>query len=511
MPCARIGRHAATKEAPRVHTTREGLEPGQQYQFDDMWHNTMVIWPGHAKAVRPLELACLDVASAHKVAYGLKPRLEREDGTRMSLAESDMRFLLANVLCNIGYHPAGCTLFVEGGTAAIRAPLERILQTLSGGKIEVSRSGVDRTTMLGKWGYENKGNPDHKSYIESSHNVAQNALDHLPGYMGSNSRVDKPEDFDAMIRHINKELAAQVKLSPELIERLKFPILDFATFEEVVAEVYEQISARREHSLEGWARHTTRQWRGSSVDVWHSEEEFHALSAPERAALMQLIQLPGYARVAKKSRREVWDAGVPALVSLPRHAAAIICGPDLAKEMPCPAGDFAVRDREISAEPLRYRLSECVAPDGSRVILAEGRRYRWLVNPFNTSAMFVMAPDGSYLGECPRIATPCRTDTAAIGEEIGKSRRDLAESLAPYQRRQSAAAAAQLKQLNSNAAVFREGAAALEAARQTTERRRAEAAPYSLGDLAPALAAQGETEAAPAEEATTAATLADLM
>ena len=75
-------------------------------------------------------------------------------------------------------------------------------------------SGVDRQVLLGKWGYDTKGNPDHKSHIESAHNLYQNRLDSLPGYTGSNSRLDKPEDHQALMRVVDKMLAAQCQLPP---------------------------------------------------------------------------------------------------------------------------------------------------------------------------------------------------------------------------------------------------------------------------------------------------------
>ena len=61
---ARQGRHAARKATSRVHTTRADMPIGSQYEFDDMWHNTKVMFPGFPKTVRPLELACIDIASA---------------------------------------------------------------------------------------------------------------------------------------------------------------------------------------------------------------------------------------------------------------------------------------------------------------------------------------------------------------------------------------------------------------------------------------------------------------
>ncbi len=495
---ARQGRHAAKKASALVHTTRAGMPVGSQYEFDDMWHNATVVYPGFPKAVRPMELACIDIASAHKVAYGLKPRLEDATGKRQNLAERDMRFLVAHVLCNIGFHKDGCTLFVEGGTAAIRGRLERVLDEISGGKIKVSRSGVDRLVMLGKWGFDTKGNPDHKAHVESWHNLAQNRLDALPGYTGSNSRLDKPEDHEALMRIVDKTLAAQCCLPPELAEKLRFPVLDWGTFEQVVSEIYEQISWSNDHQLEGWEDRTCRQWRAHPADIWHSEEEFLSLPDEAQTALRPLVQRDGFSRIAKMSRRQAWESGANGLVRLPDFAAAMICGEDLSVERECPPAEIAFQDREIAAQTLVYRVSSCEDAAGQPVALVEGRVYLWLINPFDYSVVFVSDTSGRYVGKCRRLEQVSRIDTDAVGREIGRARKELDEALQPLQRRGVAAARAVVEQLDSNARVLREGRGVLDT--ETAERKaiaadRKEAARgVSLADLACAAGTRNEAE-----------------
>ncbi len=486
---ARRGRHAALKLSERVHTTRAELPVGAQYEFDDMWHNCMVVRRGYPKAVRPLELACIDISSAHKVVAALKPRLEDADGKRQNITEADMRFVVAHVLCNIGFHKDGCTLFVEGGTAAIRERLEKVLRELSGGLVTVSTSGVDRKVPLDKWGYETKGNPDHKAHIESWHNLAQNRLDAIPGYTGSNSRLDKPEDHMALMKVVDKMLAASCVLPAHLGERLRFPVLDWETFEAVVHEVYEQIDWSGDHRLEGWHDRVERQWRVHPADLWHSEREFLALPQAVQDQVAPLIAMEGNTRIAQLSRAQVWEDGKRDLVRLPEWAVTMICGEDMAEARPCPATAEAVFvNRDIDGgRPLIYRLATCVGPDGQKVALKDGETYLWLINPFDPRAVFVSDTWGRYLGKVLRVDAIDRADTEEIHKEVGRTRKALDEALAPLARRGAKAARGMIADMAHNTALLRQGddeaARQIEAERAVSGERRAATRGVSLDDL----------------------------
>ncbi len=77
----RIGRAAAREFIRPVLTTRVGLKPGEIYMFDDVWHDIDCFFG--SQVVRPMELACLDVASGCKIHYGMKPRMYDADGGRL--------------------------------------------------------------------------------------------------------------------------------------------------------------------------------------------------------------------------------------------------------------------------------------------------------------------------------------------------------------------------------------------------------------------------------------------
>ncbi len=486
---ARQGPHAARKFSSRVHSTRAELPVGAQYEFDDMWHNCIVVRPGYPKAVRPLELACIDISSAHKVDYGLKPRMEDANGRRTNINEADMRFLVAHVLCNFGYHREGCTLLVERGTAAIRDRLETVLKELSGGLIKVSHSGVDRRIPLGKWGYNTRGNPDHKAHIEAWNNLAQNRLDNLPGYTGSNSRLDKPEDHEALVRVVDRMLAAACHLPAHLAERLKFPVLDWDTFQDTVEEVYAQISWSNDHDLEGWHTRTERQWRCHPADVWHSEADFLRLPPEAQKALAPIVAREGMSRAGVKlSRRQVWERGQADLIRLPDWAVTLICGDDLATPRPAPPAEITFENAEIDARPMAYRLSTCTDAHGHPVQLKDGETYLWMINPFDPRSVFVKDTWGRYVGKCARIEEANRADMDAIGREIGRARRDFDSALAPLAARSATTARRRIAELDANAALLREAAAQRDAERNRqralSAERNAATRGITLDDLA---------------------------
>lgn len=461
---ARIGKMAARELALPVRTTRADLEPGMQYTFDDLDHDCEVIVEGELKPVRVIELACLDWASAYKPAFGLKPaRVDQLTKKKEDIKGRDMRFLVAHMLCNVGFHPDGCTLLVENATAAIESELQAVLQAKEYCRpdgtplIRVSRSGIDRgTAHPGQWGGLAKGNPRHKSALESWNNLSHNRLDDLPAQTGSLSRVNMPEELPAMQKVANKMLLAGMVLTPELAKRLEFPQMDFQLFSDIVHERYHQIHATHDHALEGWEKRMERQWRCGITDHWHSEESWHRLPEEMRAKIAPILEMEGNTRVARMSREQVWTRGLQKLVRLPKSAIALICGRDLAESRPCPSmAEVVFVDKDLDPAPMAYRLSTCVNERGERVLLQEGTMYLWMINPFDTRNVFVMTVAGAYVGMCERSKVANRADLEELGRQIGIARKDFNEALKPLAVRGAAAARKQLAQLRRNTALLR--------------------------------------------------------
>ena len=426
---SRHGPHEARKFAERVHTTRANLPVGARFEFDEMWHNHPVIVWGFEKAVRPLEIRYVDVASDW-FYFGVKPRLEDLEGKRVNLRLREMLVMLAHLLCVSGFHKDGCVLVVEHGATGIHPNLEKLLRGISGGRIRVSRSSVDRSVPRGKWGYERAGNPDLKTHIEGQHNLLQNRLDALPGYMGGNSRLDKPEDFDALVNDVNKMLKA-CNGNPALAEKMRFPIPDWDTFKGIVDTVYNEVLDSRDHNLEGWQNRMVRQWRAHSADTWKNEAEYHAMPENEKRNLELALRDSANHRVEKMSRREAWEAGQADLVRLPGFAAAMICAP-LAVERKCPPAEIVF---VLEGAKEFYRVATCAKPSGKTVELRENKTYKWLINPLNPGEVFVYSEKGAFLGTCAQAAAIDRNDDEAVKARIVETRKSYHTAISDYNTR----------------------------------------------------------------------------
>ena len=87
--------------------------------------------------------------------------------------------------------------------------------------------------------------------------------------------------------------------------------------------------------------------------------------------------------------------------------------------------------------------------------LQEGTMYRWLINPFDPRAVFVMTMDGSYVGKCARVDVPSRLDMDDVRKAMGAAEKDFQEALAPLAARGRRLAIERLRQLQSNTELLR--------------------------------------------------------
>lgn len=251
---ARQGRRAAAELRPLVLSTRAGLKVNQILVFDDMWHDHKVNFFDlrQTQALRPLEFHCIDLFSTRKIAYGVRPRLLREDGTHDQLKDREMRQLLCQVLCCCGYRPDGTCLHVEQGTAKIGKDLEEYLDYATDGAVTVQRGAIDKRPLLkGAFRPRGMGNFRFKASLESLGNLYHNALSALPGQTGLSPAM-QPESLAGLDDYNASLLSAILKMSPERAAKLWFPVLEWNEFSSLLMEIYERIDSRTDHNLEGW-------------------------------------------------------------------------------------------------------------------------------------------------------------------------------------------------------------------------------------------------------------------
>jgi hypothetical protein len=456
---SRVGLGAAREFLPPVLTTRVGLLCGQIYQFDDMWHDAEVNFDGQARGLRPLEFCAYDVASASKIAWGLRPQLVNEEtGKRDRLKEREFRFLLVHVLCDVGWHKGGCRLMVEHGTAAIRAELEKQIARLTGGTVTVDRSGIlGEQVQAGMWPGRGGGNFRFKALVESGHSLSHNLLAAAPGQVGKD-RDSAPEQMAGMTRYNADLLKAAAALAPERAALLMLPLLPFGQYAGIVNEAYERMDWRAWHNLEGWeqAGWMVSEYRLGEESNWFSQTKLLAMPADQRAAVTAYLgSAPEMMRVRRLSPREVWMRGQGELSRLPWCVVPELLGQDDGAVMRVgDDGMIAFEDRYLG--PGRHVYHGAVeTPEGFVQTLCRGREYLLHVSPYRPESVIVSDRDsGAVLGMAARYERAPAFDRGAVLRLAGKQAHAAKMLAEPVQARHQDAAAARAAMAAHNEAVL---------------------------------------------------------
>jgi hypothetical protein len=369
-------------------------------------------------------LHAYDLFSACNFARGLKPHLEDEaTGKSVGLKENEMLFLVAHVLAEFGFHPNGCALMVEHGTAAIREDLERSLFDLTAGRVTVERSGIEGAAAIaGQFCGASKGNFRFKAALESSGNLIHNEtadLVRFPGQTGSNSRLNKPEELPGRERHAEGLIKAMAALPPERATLLRLPFLEVNQAKWLVEEIMERINQRTEHDLQGWveAGLTTMDFELPDIGVI-TAQKFLAMDAARQAAVTT-IATP---RPRKMSPREVFDGGKTNLVRLRPEQTAMLLRDAAGREVSVGKDHLISFDDEtISPAPLRF-LAHHFAP---------GDRFTAVVNPMSPHTAHLFNARGGWVGVVTAWQTIRRDDVEGLTRQLGVARRVESELLAP--------------------------------------------------------------------------------
>jgi hypothetical protein len=459
---SRIGRGAARDLLPSVYSSRAGLAVGSMYMFDDMWWDLKVNFPGNARAQRVIELACVDVASACRCAWGAKPRREDLDTGKMrNLNECDMRQLLAHMLINIGYHPEGCRMVVEHGTAAASADLDALIVRLTGGAVTFERSGIISDPIhKGLWCGQPRGNYKRKAALESQHSLAHTVGAALKGQIGRN-RDNAPEQMYGLEQYNTQLVKAAAALPVERAKLLMMPLLDFNQAVAAMGDLYRAMNLRRWHDLEGWEEsgYVATQFRLSPQSQdWMPMERILDVPGQQYDLLYNAIQaMPEQlCRTVKLSPQEVFDEGCKALVRLPKSCMPQILGERLGdiKEVGND-GLITYRNQEFGPGEFRYLATRVTDAHGFNVPLAPGLKVCIHINPFNLDECFVShAESGAYIGLAARWQTVCKTNVHALEQMAGKQAHIEAELRAPIARRGAQVIKERIEMHQNNSAVF---------------------------------------------------------
>lgn len=435
MKAVTVGRGAAKKFRPDVMTTRVGSHVGQAIFIDDLWHDQLVNVLGVNKSAHwPLELAAIDFTSGCKFAWGFKPEIETDSGTRERIRNRETLFFLAYILTRFGWHPDGTTIFVEHGSTGVDTGVEEQIKTWTGGRVLFDRSGIQREeAFAGLYEGRGKGNPDFKALLEGSHSYFQNATAHLPGRKGKDWN-STPAGLDKMVAHNRNLIAAMAALPPELARQILLPIPQFSRWQAAVNEIYDRVNNRDQHDIEGWAAigFVTTQYRITPASrEWIDEREFLALPATTQALLHSAVASnPGeLSRCRKLSPQEVWNAGSQNWPKLPAWCVPQLLGAELgapvrvddSHEIRFPGGDIY----EAEALTSKNRMEQ----------LQPGDCFLGHVLPAMPQFLVLSREDGGFVGVAKRRERVAKFDEAALNEQIRDLCRKEAELLKPVARR----------------------------------------------------------------------------
>lgn len=453
---AGIGLGAAFDLLPGTLTTRAGLKFGARWVFDDIWHDFKVNVPGQLGARRLLQFHCIELLSACQAARGMKPEILNDRSGRMErLTERELLFLLAHVVCTLGYNPDGCIMMMEHGTANVREAAEKILYDGSGRKILVERGAISGSPLApGLYAGRGRGNFKFKAALESLGNLIHNELSsrlELPANTGSNSRVNAPEVLHGIEKHHDALVQAMAALPAELHELVRLPATPLWRAIAFADQVQEEINRRTDHDLEGWATcgFEMSEYRIHPAHPWSPMTQLKELAPALRSGMeMAISQDARLSRQRQLSPREVFDGYRHQLTRLPMHLLPRLVGMEYAKERAAAKdGQFHFDDMELGPDEHHYD-GLVYKEDGSPVRLSAGEKYATFVSTIDPTRMHLCDAKGAWVGWVNRTLVPSKGDARGFARAQGAKMKAHQEMLAPV----LAAARPIIKQQADNAA-----------------------------------------------------------
>ena len=430
-----------------VRKTRVGLACCQVIEFDDMWYEHAVMFPGNREPQRVVEFAAIDVLTGHVVCYLPKPFRERADGTRETLKAAWAKYIYHYVLCVSGLPPERVVLVGERGTTKADAEFDAALKLVNAwreaqghGPVEW-RTGALANAPIAKGLHDGaaKGNPRSKPHIEQMHATLKNSIGHVIGEIGGGRGV-QPEETGAMVAEA-KRLAALAVISNLPVEKVQTPFLSWSAYAEVIDRAHRRMDERQDHSLEGWEEcgFVKGEFRLKAEASWRAVKSMAEMSPEEAGAVTALVKA-GMAeyREVRLSPREAWERSKGALRPVPEYLAPLILGGEL-----CCTAKVTGNMQLVYRDPNVGSRLTVAAVAGGRM-LARGSEYRVWVNPLDGGKAYVCDMQGHFLGVA-KVLQAVRADATPedLAAQLGLRQKVLSEEarrLAPVARRRLAAA-----------------------------------------------------------------------
>lgn len=430
VTASRIGiMRASTDYLPDVLRTRVGLMRCQVIQLDDMWDNAKVMFGANRFGERVVELSAVDVLTGRIICHLSKPILRREDDTRQVLRSEWARYIMAHIICNLGY-PGKLLIMGEHGTATADSELQGILSEISGGSITFGAGGLlSQPLARGLYDGRPKGNPKYKGLIECLHSLKQNEMAAIKGQIGSRDSMDnEPENIYGMDKQqlaLATAVTALTPHNPGIQERLAWPWLQWGDYAALKDAYYAAINARTWHQMEGWTDcgFVAAEWRPAIGQPWMPISSLDAMgeaAAPVRALVQANTDLFRHRRM---SPEEAWHYRANEVQPLGDWAAPLIMGDNLARVC-------EVNDRlEMSYKDNTTMRTHTIYAMIGGIPLERRMEYKVWVNPLDASKAYIADLQGRFLGVAKVAQAACHDDFEHLQKALGVRQQALSAEM----------------------------------------------------------------------------------
>ena len=395
------GLAAAKKHFPSVKRDPSELKPMEWIVIDDFDLDCLCSFPGNAEhkpqLARVAGLLAMCVGTRRKLFWGIGQRLERDerqgDGTiktvRTGIARIDVQLFLHGLFEKHGLPDYPVTILCENAAASISPELQLALETLFEGRVRVERTGLIEHKTLTNGFIERGGCPWEKGWIESAFNSLWNTLGSMPGYKGSNQRLNGPADLDNKIAY-TKLLLGQgdraLNLPADKIADLRLPFPCPEAVDRAFAWACAVNDSRTSHKFIGFGRVTE-----FLLDEHSEPQPFTALALlpPERQLQVKLVErmespLERWGRLSQGVRFTAIDrAALALLVLTPKRV--------------------SYRNHSISFAHNKEPFTYIDAKGDVLAGVADGTEFLAFLNPGQPQELHLATLNGAYAGTLTRV------------------------------------------------------------------------------------------------------------
>jgi hypothetical protein len=331
LALVRQGFKAAKRFFPNVTRDPSQLRPMELIVIDDFETDVLTAFLGDdlykPQICRTAGLLAIDVGTRRKLAFGLKPRLERADGTRMGIKRRDVRSILYALFLKHGLPDYPVTILVENATAAITPDFELALTTLFDGRIRIARTGLVNHRTLTNGFLEGGGRPWEKGWIESEFNYIWNEAGAMRGYKGS--RYDNaPGELEQRILYAEHLLSqgdrkTDLNLPPEKLSLVRMPFQNLNEATDAFGRIFDRCDCRTDHKMLGFDRITEFRLEAHEAPKPWSQLALLSPAQQQQAELITRMEAPieRWERLsARHPRQSVPDSVLALLLLTPKQA-----------------------------------------------------------------------------------------------------------------------------------------------------------------------------------------------